>query len=98
MGLPLEPDDVDFVVASHDSDPASIQETIDYINEYKQRPGYAEEIQEAHRILESLGMDPSKFGEPDPGGLLAQWRRNVEKMNSRRAQGPVVVRNSNEDD
>ncbi len=90
MGRLPEPDDVDIVVDGRDYDPASHQETIDFIKARKSRPEYAEEIREAYRILESLGMNTSKFGDPDPGGLLAQWRRNVEEIKRRVSQETAV--------
>ena len=77
MGEIFEPDDVDFVVAGGDSDPASVQETIEYIKEYKRRPEHAEEVRKAKEILESLKLRFSDYGVGDPESLLEHWKRYV---------------------
>jgi hypothetical protein len=83
MGLMPEPDGVDFVVEGGDTDPESIRETIEFIKQYKQRPGYAEELREAKRILESLKANSKNYVELDPDALLEQWKRTAEELKRR---------------
>jgi len=80
MGKLREPDDVDFVVTGGDSDPKSLQETIDLIQEYKQRAEYAAEVQQAKTILDALGMDCKAYGMDDPEALLKHWKRCVSDL------------------
>ncbi len=80
MGRLQEPDDVDFVVEGGDSDPESIRQTIEFIKEYKQRPGYADEVREANKILESLKINSTEYGIPDPDALLEHWKKCVEDL------------------
>jgi hypothetical protein len=87
MRLPPEPDDVDFVVEGGDTDPESIQETIEYVKAYKSRPEHAEEVREAKRILESLGINTNDYGIPDPAELLAHWHRTVAELEGRGLNG-----------
>jgi hypothetical protein len=97
MELPPEPDDIDFVVAGHDSDPESIGATIEFVKALKSRPEHAEQVREALRTLESLGIDTSEFGiADDPGGYLAQWQKTREALEQRKVPESVVVGKSGE--
>ena len=80
MGKLPEPDDVDFIVAGGDSDPKSLQETIDFIREYKDREEYAAEVQQAKTILDALGIDCREYGMDDPNALLDHWKRCVSDL------------------
>jgi hypothetical protein len=97
-----EPDDVDIVVDGRDADPDSIRETIEYIKEYKSRPGYADELEEARAILDSLRINSNDYGMADPADLLAHWRRCVEDLQrhgrdeSNGSPAPAIEAESNE--
>jgi hypothetical protein len=96
MGRLPEPDDVDIVVDGRDSDPASHQETIDFIKQYKQRPGYAEELREAKETLEALRINSPNYQAIDPAELLAQWQRTVEEIKRAESQETAVSGESTE--
>jgi hypothetical protein len=83
-----EPDDVDFIVSGGDSDPKSIQETIEFIRDYKSRPGYANEVEAANQLLATLGIDPEKYGMDDPKALLDHWKRCVDQLAKDSPNGP----------
>jgi transcriptional regulator with XRE-family HTH domain len=52
-----EPDDVDFIVSGGDPDPRSLQDTINFIKEYRRRAEYPAEAREAREILDALGIN-----------------------------------------
>jgi hypothetical protein len=83
MGRLPEPDDVDIVVDGRNPDPDSHRMTVEFIEQYKQRPGYAEELREAKRILESLKANSKNYVELDPDALLEQWKRTAEELKRR---------------
>jgi hypothetical protein len=82
-----EPDDVDIIVDGRNSDPDSIRETIEYIEEYKRRPGYAAEVEQAKRILDSLKLNSKGDPMPDPAALLDHWRRCVADLTKEERNG-----------
>lgn len=64
-----EPDEVDFFVGGGEVPPRIAAETAAWINEYKSRPGYRLELDEAKRILDRLGMKSCVPGEQGAGSL-----------------------------
>jgi hypothetical protein len=75
-----EPDDVDFFVGGVEPDPMASIETARTIEEYKRRPDYRLEAEEAERILAALDIDSRDYGMPDAGSLLDHWRRCVRNL------------------
>jgi hypothetical protein len=96
MGRLPEPDEVDIIVDGRDYDPASHQETIEFIKQYKSRPEYAAELQQAKETLEALRMNSPNYQPVDPAELLAQWHRRVEELKQRESQQTVVSGESTE--
>jgi hypothetical protein len=82
-----EPDDVDIVVEGGDTDPESIRQTIEFIEEYKRRPGHADKVRRAKRFLEDLRASSKGYVTPDPDALLEQWKANAEELKRRGANG-----------
>jgi hypothetical protein len=72
-----EPDDVDFFVGGVEVDAATALETLKAIEEYKKRPDYRSEVEEAERILSALRINAHDYGMPDAKALLDHWRRCV---------------------
>jgi hypothetical protein len=75
-----EPDDVDFFVGGAEPDPRASTETARIIEEYKRRPGYRLEAEEAGRILAALGIDARDYGVQDARTLLDHWHRCVSDL------------------
>jgi hypothetical protein len=65
-----EPDDVDLFVGGVEPDARSAIETARFIEEYKKRPDYPLEAEEAEQILAALGLNARDYGMPDAGSLL----------------------------
>jgi len=75
-----EPDDVDLFVGGVPSDTASADETARIIEEYKKRPGYPFEAEEAERILAALGIRARDYGMADAKSLLDHWQRCIADL------------------
>ena len=88
-----EPDDVDLFVGGVPSDTGSANETARTIEEYKNRPDYPFEAEEAERILAALGIKARDYGMQDAKALLDHWHRCVAdllKPDSGGSDGPGV--------
>jgi hypothetical protein len=83
----IEPDDVDIVVDGRDSDPDSHRKTVEFIEEYKNRPEFAELSARAKLFLEELRANPKGYVIPDPDALLEQWKLCAEELKRRGANG-----------
>ncbi len=90
MGRLPEPDDVDIVVDGRDYDPASHQETMEFIKQYKSRPEYAEELRQAKETLETLRRNSPNYQAIDPAEFLIQWHRTVEELKRGDSEETVV--------
>lgn len=75
MGLIFEPDDVDFFVNGGSPTPEEVEETERAIEEYKRRPGYRAEIEEAERTLARLGIELGERGRQRAEALYEHWLR-----------------------
>src|SRR6476469_921599 len=75
-----EPDDVDLFVGGVESNPRSSIETARLIEEYKKRPDYRLEAEEAEQILAALGIDAGEYGIPDAKSLLEHWHKCVAEL------------------
>jgi hypothetical protein len=75
-----EPDDVDFFVGGIEPDARASAETARFIEEYKKRPDYSVEAEDAERILAALGINVRDYGMKDAQSLLEHWRRCVAKL------------------
>ena len=75
-----EPDDVELFVVGVESDGEASIETARFIEEYKNRPGYASEVEEAKQILAALGINAPDYGLQGPKALLEHWRRCVDDL------------------
>jgi hypothetical protein len=75
-----EPDDVDFFVGGAEPDPRASTETARIIEEYKRRPDYRLEVDEAGRVLAALGIDARDYGMQDAQSLLDHWHRCVTDL------------------
>ena len=75
-----EPDDVDFFVGDVEADPTASAETARMIEEYKKRPDYPIEAEQAKRMLAALGIDARDYGMQDAQSLLDHWRRCVADL------------------
>src|SRR5689334_4846667 len=80
MGNQPEPDDVELFVGGVEPDGRSSIETARFIDEYKKRPGYPFEVEEAERILAALGIDAGDYGMPDARSLLEHWHGCVAEL------------------
>jgi hypothetical protein len=80
MGDRPEPDDVDFFVGGVEPDPRLALETTRFIEEYKKRPDYALEAEEAKRILAALGINTDDHGILDAKSLPEQWHGCVSEL------------------
>jgi hypothetical protein len=77
-----EPDDVDLFVGGVEPDPLAFQKTAEFIAEYKKRPDFPREAEEARRLLAAIGIDPETYGIPDAQALLEHWHRCVAKLHA----------------
>jgi hypothetical protein len=77
-----EPDDVDLFVGGIEPDPRAARETAKFIEEYKKRPDYPLEVEEAKRLLAAIGIDPRTYGIPDSQALLEHWHQCVAKLHA----------------
>ena len=68
-----EPDDVDLFVGGVEPDARSSIETARIIEEYKKRPDYPLEAEEAERVLAALGINARDYGMQDAKSLLEHW-------------------------
>jgi hypothetical protein len=75
-----EPDDVDLFVGGIEPEARSPIETARTIEEYKKRPDYPLEAEEAERILAALGIDACEYGIQDSKSLLEHWRGSVAEL------------------
>jgi hypothetical protein len=75
-----EPDDVDLIVGGVVPDARSAVETARFIEEYKHRPDYPLEAEEAKRILAALGINDCEFGMPDAKSFLKRWHGCVAEL------------------
>jgi hypothetical protein len=80
MSRLFEQEDVDFFVGGIEPDPGASTETARAIEEYKRRPEYRSEAEEAERILANLGIHPPDYGVQDAQSLLDHWRRCVSDL------------------
>jgi hypothetical protein len=80
MNRRFEPDDVDFFVGGVEPDPGASTDTARAIEEFKRRPEYRSEAEEAERILAGLGIDARDYGVQDSQSLLDHWRRCVSDL------------------
>jgi hypothetical protein len=76
-GLQYEHDDVAFFVGGVEPDERASIETARMIEEYKKRPDYRFETEEAARILAALDINPRDYGIEDAKSLLDYWHRCV---------------------
>jgi hypothetical protein len=77
-----EPDDVDLFVGGVEPDPQASRETAEFIEEYKKRPDFPREAEEARRLLAAIGINPETYGMPDAQALLEHWHRCVAKLHA----------------
>ena len=75
-----EPDDVDLFVGGVEPDARSAIETARFIEEYKKRPDYPLEAEEAEQILAALGINACDLGMQDAKSLLEHWHGCVEDL------------------
>ena len=75
-----EPDDVDLFVGGVEPDARSFVETSKIIEEYKKRPDYPLEAEEAERVLAALCINACDYGMPDAESLLKHWRECVAEL------------------
>src|SRR5438132_1906500 len=75
-----EPDDVDLFVGGVEPAARSAIETARFIEEYKKRPDYALEAEDAEQILAALGINARDYGMPDAKSLLKHWHACVTEL------------------
>src|SRR5262245_31677449 len=75
-----EPDDVEFLVGGVAPDAGVSSETTRLIEEYKKRPDYPFEAEEAERILAALGINARAYGSQDARSLLEHWHGCVAEL------------------
>jgi len=75
-----EPDDVDCFVGGVEPDARTSIETVRFIEEYKKRPDYPPELEEAERILADLGISGRIYGMQDAKSLLDHWHRCIHDL------------------
>jgi hypothetical protein len=75
-----EPDDVDLFVGGVEPDARAALETAKFIEEYKKRPDYPLEAEEAEQILATLGIKARDYGMPDAKSLLDHWRGCAKEL------------------
>jgi hypothetical protein len=75
-----EPDDVDLFVGGVEPDARSSVETSRIIEEYKKKPDYPLEAEEAERVLAALGINACDCGMQDAESLLKHWRECVGEL------------------
>lgn len=91
-----EPDDVDFFVGGAPAAAGSADETARIIKEYKNRPDYPPEAEEAERILAALGIKACDYGMPDAKSLLDHWHQCVADLRKADSGGNNGARVDNE--
>ncbi len=97
MGNRPEPDDVDLFLGGVASDAESAKDTARIIEEYKNRPDYSFEAEEAERILAALGIKARDYGMQDAKALLDHWHRCVAELLKPDSGGSDGTGVSNED-
>src|SRR5437867_2887262 len=75
-----EPDHVNFIIGGIEPDPQASIETLRAIEEYKRRPTYRLESEEAERILAEAGIDFRCYGMQDAKSLLEHWHRCIADL------------------
>jgi hypothetical protein len=75
-----EPDDVDVFVGGIEPDASAPAATARFIEEYKKRPDYRVEAEEAERILAVLGINFRDYGMTSAQSLLEHWHRCVADL------------------
>src|SRR5229473_1305681 len=80
MSKIYEPDDVDFFVGGIEPDARASAGTERFIEEYKNRPDFSAEVEDAERTLAALGINVRDYGMKDAQSLLEHWRRCVAKL------------------
>ncbi len=75
-----EPDDVECFVGGVEPDARTSIETVRLIEEYKKRPDYRHELEEAERILADLGISVRVYGMQDAKSLLDHWHRCIHDL------------------
>ena len=80
MSKRSEPDDVEFFVGGVEPGDGASIETARIIEEYKKRPDYPIEAEEAERLLAALGIKTRDSGMQDARSLLDHWRRCVDDL------------------
>jgi len=75
-----EPVDVDFFVGGVDPDTTSSIETARMIEEYKKRPDYPLECEEAEQMLAALGIPYRDCGVQARGSSLEHSERSVSDL------------------
>jgi len=75
-----EPDDVECFVGGVEPDAGTSIETVRLIEEYKKRPDYRLELEEAERILADLGISARAYGMQDAKSLLDHWHRCIHDL------------------
>ena len=86
-----EPHDVDFTIGDSECEPLDANETLRVIEEYKSRPEYLEELQEAKRILSAIRIDSRSYGVPDAKALLDHWRMCGADLDRDRRGAEIAV-------
>ena len=75
-----EPDDVDFSIGEVQPEPLASIETKKAIEEYRRRPIYKVEAEEAERILAEIGIDYRGHGMNDAKTLLESWQKRIAEL------------------
>jgi hypothetical protein len=75
-----EPDDVDLFVGGIEPDANASVDTARFIEEYKNRPDYHVEAEEAERIIAALGVNVRDYGMTNAQSLLDHWRRCIADL------------------
>jgi hypothetical protein len=91
-----EPDHVDFCVGGVEPDPQASIDTLRKIEEYKQRPTYQFETQEAERILAEVGIELRRYGMQNAELSLEHWHRCIADL-TEAGQGDANGVNGNPD-
>jgi hypothetical protein len=81
MSRIIEPDDVDLFVGGIEPDPEAVAEAKRFIEEYKNRPDYHIEAENAERLLAALGISFRDHGMKNTQALLDHWHRCVAELN-----------------
>ncbi len=75
-----ESEDADLFVGGVEPDASASNATERFIEEYKNRPEYHLEVEEAECILAALGINPREYGMPTAQSLLDHWRQCVADL------------------